>query len=234
MHNATITKNTIIAHNIHKIEAKIDASTPCTFIAGQFVMVNIPNGDETVPRAFSFGHDCSDPTKIVWYVKILEDEGTGPHYASPYFKNCKPGDTLTFDAPAGRMTLPTELPEHILFIATTTGIAPFLSMLHEITQRKPDQNVQVIFGCRNKKDIFAQEELTKLSAKLPNLKVTTALSKPLDDWKGARGRTTDHLAGVPNNALTYLCGNKHMIIDARKKLTTQGHNPTNIKFEIFY
>ncbi|MAG11854.1 MAG: hypothetical protein CMI52_03535 [Parcubacteria group bacterium] len=241
----TITKNTIIAHNIHKIEATVDSSTPLQFEAGQFTMVNIPTqlgsrtskSDfqvETVPRAFSFGNSNNDPHNIIWYVKILEDKATGPHYASPYFKNCKAGDELAFDVPNGRMTLPDELPKKIVYIATTTGIAPFLSHLHKIADTSPQQNVEVIFGCRNKEDIFAQEELINLSSQLPNLTHTTSLSKPPDDWDGAKGRTTEHLSNIDNNALIYLCGNKHMIIDARKKLLKQNHNPQKIKFEIFY
>ena len=229
---ATITKNTIIAHNIHKIEATVDETTPCSFEAGQFAMVNIPIGDTTIPRAFSFGSNNNQ--NIVWYVKILEDEATGPHYASPYFQHCKPGDKLTFDEPTGRMTLPDELPETIVYVATTTGIAPFLAMLEKLSKIQPEQNAEVIFGCRNQEDIFAQEELEALQTKLPNLTYTTALSKPTDEWEGVCGRTTEHLSHIPNDALVYLCGNKHMIIDARKKLTQQGQDPTKIKFEIFY
>ena len=244
-HNITITNNSIIAHNIHKIEAVVDPETPLTFNAGQFTMLNIPTQLQsrtlksdfevkTVPRAFSFGNSDTNVNNIIWYVKILEDEETGPHYASPYFKNCRAGDTLTCETPSGRMTLPKALPKKIVYVATTTGIAPFLSMLYKLAEIQPQQHVNVIFGCRNKEDIFAQEELTELQSKLPNLTHTTSLSKPPEDWKGTSGRTTEHLSDIPNDALVYLCGNKHMIINARKKLTSQGHNPTNIKFEIFY
>ncbi len=195
-------------------------------------MVNIPHGESTVPRAFSFGN--INTSTVVWYVKILEDEETGPHYASPYFKNCTPGNKLTIEQPSGRMTLPEQLPEKIVYVATTTGIAPFLSHLEKITQINPEQHIEVIFGCRNREDIFAQEEIELLQKKLLNLTLTLSLSKPTDEWGGAKGRTTEHLDNIPNDALVYLCGNKFMIIDARKKLTAQGHDPQKIKFEIFY
>lgn len=234
MHIITIQKNEVIAKDTHKIRAVVDAQTPLSFKAGQFCMVNIPHETETVPRAFSFGNDASDPNNIIFYVKILRDETE--HIASPYFEHCTIGDKLTIEKPAGLLTLPEKLPEKIVYLATTTGIAPFLSHMYELARINPNQYIDLIFGCRHDDDILAQQELHLLQSKLPNLSIITTLSQPSSAWTGHTGRVTDYLTpcAPKDDVIYFLCGNKFMIIDARKILTNQGCETKRIKFEIFF
>lgn len=235
MHNITITNNTIVAKDIHKITAKVDPKRPIHFKSGQFCMVHIPKTDgSTIPRAYSFANPSHDANNIIFYVKILRD--TEPHYASPYFEKCKPGDELAIDHPAGHMTLPEIIPSKLVYIATTTGIAPYLSHLQELSQKSPELHVDVIFGCRNEEDIFAQDELTSLKARMPNLNIITTISQPNEGYNGNIGRVTEYLDtyDTADNTMFYLCGNKFMIIDARKLLINKKIDPSRIKFEIFY
>lgn len=235
MHHVTIASNTRVAHDTHKICASVDKNEPYFFLPGQFCMINIPCENKTVPRAFSFASDSEDPQNLVWYVKILRDT-LAPHPASVFFEHCAQGDALTIEPAKGMMLLPKILPEKLVYIATTTGIAPFLSHFYEIARINPQQNIELIFGCRNEEDMFAQDELEKFSRALPNLRITTPLSQPNTTWTGAIGRVTQFIPKhTPDeNIYFYQCGNKHMIIDAKKILTQNGILHHQMKFEIYF
>lgn len=230
-HTATITKNEHVATFIYKITARVENAS-FSFKSGQFVMINIPlEHGASVPKAFSIGSSAATPDEIVWYVQWHEGG-----QASEFFKHCKPGDLVTFEDPKGFMTPPELPPTHIVYVATTTGIAPYLSHLYEISTHTPEQKITVFFGCRYETDVFAQEELKQLTDLMPNLSVTTTLSQPTTAWHGALGRVTEHLnpTHFPPETHYYLCGNKSMIIDARKHLLASGIPMKNIKFEIFF
>ena len=50
------------------------------------------------------------------------------------FENINIGDIFEIKGPIGRFTLPEKIDFDILFICTGTGLAPFRSMLHHISQ----------------------------------------------------------------------------------------------------
>lgn len=227
MHKAKITKNEKVANDVRKITCKTDK--PLEFTAGQFVMVQIPHEEASVERAFSLANP-ENHSEIVWYVKILPNG-----VASTFFENCKKGDTISFKPAQGAMTLPETLPNNLVFVATTTGIAPYLSILHKLKENNPNIPVRFLFGCRYKDDDFASCELELLKKDLPNLEYGVCLSRAPQEWEGKRGRVTAHLENIPTeNTLFYLCGNKSMIIDARNFLIKKGVNPRDVKFEIFF
>lgn len=229
-HTATITSNEQVATYIYKITAIVKKAT-FSFKSGQFVMIHIPHDGISTPKAFSLGSSETDPNTVIWYVQWHEGG-----QASEFFKHCKPGDTVMFDDAKGFMTVPEPLPVHIVYVATTTGIAPYLSHLYEISRTNPETPITVYFGCRYEADLFALDELDGLQALMPNLTITTTLSKPSNSYRGIRGRVTDHLdlSAFPEGTLYYLCGNKQMIIDARAAILEAGIPQKNIKFEIFF
>ncbi len=231
MYFATITKNEIVSPTIHKISASVEPTSSLQFIAGQFVMIDVPDSHTTVQRAFSFAHSPNDSKNVVWYVKILEGG-----IASAFFKQCKNGDSVVFHEPQGHMLLPVMLPDTLIFIATSTGIAPYFSMLHELARNHPQQHIQLLFGCREESDLFVQNELKQFQKLLPHLSVLYTLSSPSSTWSGLTGRVYEHLyllATSPQSSM-YLCGNKQMIIDVRTSLIKNNYNPKSIKFEIFF
>lgn len=229
MHTGKIIENTQVTPVIYKITAEVAGEF--AFLPGQFVMIESEHTDKKIARAFSIASDSAHPKHITWYMQWHpESVVTDRIHKLPL------GSEVHFGEARGLMTVPTESHERIVYIATSTGIAPFLSHLYYLADFRPSQAVTLLFGVRTEADIFALDEIQEFQKKLPNFVVKTTLSKPNPEYTGLQGRVTQHIRMdlVEDDTLYYLCGNKQMVIDARKLLTEHGVKPTHIKFEIFF
>lgn len=102
-------------------------------------------------------------------------------------------------------------------------------MMAMLSAVSPDIPKTVIFGVRAEADLFY---LTELQA-VPNTTVICTLSQPRSTWQQARGRVTDHLAGIPRDAEVYICGNPDMVRSVQAALHTQGHLSERVFAEEF-
>ena len=98
---------------------------PLDFLAGQFVRIALDIAGERIARPFSFVNAPGEP--LEFYGVIVPDGPLSPHLA-----RLQTGDALFYaDNPSGFLVL-AEVPpaEDLWMVATGTGIAPFLSILH--------------------------------------------------------------------------------------------------------
>ena len=229
MHTGIIIENSRVTPVIYKITAKIQGEF--AFLPGQFVMIESEHTDKKIARAFSIASDSGCPDHLTWYMQWHPES-----VVTERIHKLPIGSEVRFGEPRGLMTVPTENHQRIVYIATSTGIAPFLSHLHHLADFRPSQAVTLLLGVRTEADIFAIDEIQEFQKKLPNLIVKTTLSQPSPEYTGLRGRVTEHIRMdiIEDDTLYFLCGNKQMVIDARKLLTEHGVKPTHIKFEIFF
>lgn len=181
---------------------------PFTFTPGQFISLVIPDTDPILTRSYSIVSTPSDLPLIRLWIKFSEQSLSEPHVRA-----LKVGDIVTFKGPYGRFHY-LESGRPSLFIATSSGIAPFISMLtasHDTAEKK------LLFGCRNEKELFALPELEKLRIE-KNLQSTVILSKPSPAWTGLQGRVTHILETMPDDLSEtdiYICGSPQMVEDVR-------------------
>jgi NAD(P)H-flavin reductase len=179
------------------------------FKAGQFVMIH--NADDSEKRAFSI---ASPPSKDNIDI-ILKHNKEGK--VSPFVFNLKEGDKLKISGPFGRFTL-NETNNEIVFISAGTGIAPFRSMIIDAYEKDPNKKITLIYGFRY--DLFWDSDFRDLEKKYKNFKLVCSCTKPDENWKGLKGRVTEHLKEVlpsPENKVVYICGPNAMI-NATKKI----------------
>lgn len=194
--------------------------------AGQFVQFLVPDGEKTVPRAYSL---CSTPADahLAFCVKILPDGK-----ASTMFSNMNEGDEATMRGPRGKFTCPSEHDMHL--VATGAGIAPIIGIIKdELQNKQSDKHMHLLFGVRHNEDMFWEAELDALAEQYQNFSYQMCLSKPNETWDGLAGHVTEH---VPTNKLSdafYLCGSPAMVKDVRTKLVDAGVDKSLIHFEIF-
>ncbi len=115
---------------------------------------------------------------------------------------------------------------HEVWIATGTGIAPFLSLLRGNTTSLPRE---LWYGVRTPQEAVLDE-------KLP-LKVTgTGLRLWFSRQKENPSRLTDHLEQLPQgpDLEYYLCGNGSMIRQTTEFLKSQGIPTSHLHGEAFY
>ena len=229
MHTGYLINNTRVTPVIYKITAELREEF--SFLPGQFVMIESEHTEKKIARAFSIASDSAHPQRITWYMQWHPES-----IVTERIHKLPLQSAIHFGEARGLMTVPTESHQRIVYIATSTGVAPFLSHLYYLADFRPSQAVTLYFGVRTEADIFALEEIAEFQKKLPNLIVKITLSQPSEGYTGLRGRVTEHLKNnsFEKDTLYYLCGNKQMIIDARNILTQNNVPPTHIKFEIFF
>lgn len=209
-----------LSHDTFEYSFELEGGFTMPLIAGQFVMIHAPQPDGHVEkRPYSVVNAPVEHAvdRIILCVKHLEG-GT----ATRYLQSIHVGAEVHLEGPYGRFVVkPVEPGVRRIFVATGTGIAPYMAM------RADAPDALILMGYRHKEDILYDPELEGHAQ--------TTLSAPPEEWAGLHGRVTDHLpellTGGP--AQVYLCGNPAMVEDARKLLLAAGLHPTAIIQEKF-
>lgn len=218
-------QKTRLTHNM--ISLVFDKPADFEFTAGQFVQFLVPDGEKTVLRAYSI---CSTPSdnELHFCVKVLENGK-----ASTLFAAMNDGDSAIIRGPRGNFVSTASSP--LYFVATGAGIAPIMSILQdELIHKKTDTELYLLFGVHDESDLFWQQRLDDLTNTYNNFSFNTTVSQPQSlEWRGLKGRVTDHLDNHSNGHQFFICGNPDMVKDVRNILLTGGVEKTQIHFEIF-
>ncbi|GAB4143162.1 MAG: ferredoxin--NADP reductase [Patescibacteria group bacterium] len=167
----------------------------------------------------------SDPKNSFFITFLMNTKPGGP--ASNYFEEVECGTKLLALGPAGRFRLAANDNDKV-FIATSTGLAPFIPMIQSELDEKPYANVKVFFGAWEESGLFANLFLKKYlsSEEYPNFKLYNVVENVSNGANGCfPGRVT---TVVPNeidlnstNIDFYLCGNPAMIRDMKQILESK-------------
>ncbi len=203
------------------------------FEAGQFVMINIDDGDEpSTSRAYSIASTPNDD-QLSLAIKLLPD-GRG----SKFLANVKEGDALDMKGPFGHFVIDKDSDKDLVFVATGTGVAPMHSMIGSLLANGDLRNMTLFFGVRHIKDIFWREKFEELASKYENFDFKLTLSQPEDEsWNGHIGRVTAILPEANfdfSRIQVYICGNKSMIDHVKEFFVEQGVPEVDIKNEVFW
>lgn len=184
--------------------------------AGQCFNVGIPGMG--INREYSMCSSPEDP-----YLEFLIRAVQGGR-VSERLGMLRTGDDVEIDGPYGEFCVDnSKLNEQFLFIASGTGIAPFISFVRTF----PQLQYQIIHGVRYATEIFSEFQ------RLPSYIPCISLGVRND---GTNMRVTDYLKKFPpgNNKKIFLCGNRNMIVDSVEILLNQGVNGDNIFSEAFF
>ena len=217
-----------------------------TFTAGQYATLGLDVGEEFVPRAYSIASSPYNREHLEFYINVI-NEG----HLTPTLFSMRVGDEVYYMGPKGLFTLAKTTTSRLLFVATGTGLAPYMSMLRMLHEdqhagRPHGRMMTLVHGVRFSDDLGYREELQALSCdKAFNFLYVPMVSRPNQDpdWtpRIGRGRITHllengDLAGLPEGldrrtvyerfpyeeTAVYLCGNPDMITDAKAILADKG------------
>ena len=196
-------------------------SEPVIFKPGQWIYVFADNGRERVKRAYSI---AAPPGEIKLCVKRVEGG-----FMSNLLCNAKKNDTLEIAGPFGAFTL-GNVQGDVAFVATGTGIAPFMSMLPTLAKNDYKCKVTVIFGARTKDEILYEDEMKEFSKRM-NVEFVPVLSRE-PAWNGEKGHVQDVIIKkLKPDCDVYICGLMPMVTDVRKLLEEKGFDRKRIHFE---
>jgi NAD(P)H-flavin reductase len=201
------------------------------FQAGQYISIQVSDKGER--RSYSI---CSTPDNHHQFDLLIDylPQGLGVKF----FQGLEFGAELEALAPMGQFIVPEELSaEHLVFVATGSGIATFKSIIEDQLRNKQDQRqITLHWGMRHAEDLFWLEEWQELDEAFSNFHFHPVLSKSTEGWTLCRGRVTDCLSihKQPKNAAYFLCGGQAMIQDVTALLIKQGIDQKLILTEKFF
>lgn len=221
---AYLTEEFILAHDEPELR----------FRAGQFVSVRVGMDaqNNAILRSYSIASPPERRGELMFILRMIP-EGVG----TQFFDKLRPGDRIEFTGPMGFFVNELGHPGDVVYIATGTGIAPFLPMLEETLRRPEPGRVYLYWGLRNERDLFYQEELAAQSARHSRFCSYIYLSQP-QAFARLRGRITGpilELLPALRMPTFYICGNGQMIEEVKEGLVARGINrKRQVRTEAFF
>ncbi|MEN9316432.1 MAG: hypothetical protein RIS35_2825 [Pseudomonadota bacterium] len=203
---ATLKTKEWLTDTILRAMFEVDGS-PGPIAPGQFARIRVGDGEW---RDYSIA-GSEDRT-----VEFLVSTRTGGH-GSRFFKDAVIGGQTLIELPLGQYTLAPGSRRRI-FVATGTGLAPFLPMFQAMARDGELARAHLFFGCRTRED-----DITVHFDPLPP--VTICLSRDPGFTQAFSGRVTDALKRLEFDAEDthfHLCGSAAMVADCRTLLASRG------------
>jgi ferredoxin-NADP reductase len=186
------------------------------FIPGDCVAV-YTDQDKSRPYSIASG---SKEDELRFVIRMM-DGGE----VSPWLMQRNPGDIIRITPPFGWFRPGQDIGKApFAFLATGTGIAPFLSYM-ETFERPP---VQCLYGVRQEADAIGFSELRNFCPSL--------LAVSREKTEHHHGRLTDLIDQIPeqDELHYYCCGLESMVNDVSEKLQQNGVALSRIHREVFF
>lgn len=227
---ATVERKEALTPDIRALRLRLLEPPAMKFVAGQFANIEIPGTQEV--RSFSMAGPPSVPGTLDFLVKLLP----GGRFSQYLEDRLRVGDRLRLYGPLGQLKVRLSH-RRILMIAGGSGMAPLLSMLANLAERRNTRPVTFFFGARRPEDLYRLERIREIQAVMPDLEFIPALSHEWpQDWSGETGLVTEAAArrmGSLEGYDAYLCGPPPMIDAATPLLLERGVRARNIYFDAF-
>jgi len=181
--------------------------------------IDITNPNSGTRKPYSIASSPNEEEFLDLYVRIFESE-TG---VSKYISNLKVGDEIEVgDSVFGYFTPGKDQEDKkYIYIATGTGMAPFISALRYY-EHKPHM---VLYGVRNMDDMLPGETTHLAISRVDSINHTP---------KHVSGYFDKLPTDKPDEYTYYVCGLEEMITDTTQYLIEQGVPWDKIQVEQFY
>ena len=220
LHKAKIISKQKLNGKTIQLNIKLISEKPFLFKAGQYINLKIG----TKYRAYSIASDPNH-TGSFSVVATVAHHGIGANF----FKKAHIGSKFEFVGPSGRFVLNDEFPPYLTFVATGTGIVPFVSMFYQIARLQPDSTIRVYFGIRHEEELFFLDKLNEFRQTITDFDYYVCVSQPKHKTKYNRGHVTSYVPLNKNGDMHYyLCGNPNMVEDVEGTLIRQGISNSDI------
>ena len=212
-----------IQQDIVELTIRIPPTTKFEFEPGQYVNLS-KNG---VRRSYSI----LKMNKTL--IKFLIREYPDGKFSNYLFRQARLNDLIQVNGPYGTFCLRKKNSDHLIFMATGTGIAPIICILDALNRKTPPEtppSIHIFQGAR------FQNEILRIPV-FENLTIQTHLCLSRERTDGTEtGYVQDVFlkAGIPIESCEfYACGSQAMTRDAKKTLLQHGMNPHQFHSDAF-
>jgi ferredoxin-NADP reductase len=250
LYTARLTRRLLLSERAEcfHLEFTVEELEKFDFQPGQFVSFVAPDPmGKQQTRAYSI---ASAPRANQFDVCVNRVEGG---FFSNLLCDLEVGQSLEFHGPHGLFLLRAPLTDSI-FIATGTGIAPMRGFVAHLfpddgEDRSQGRRFWLVYGTRHESELYYEEYFERIAASRPNFFYRKTLSRPQEEWEGARGYVQDFVEeiaaahgresavdprpidGAVYNIHAYICGLNEMVAANRDRLKGLGWERKQIIFE---
>jgi ferredoxin-NADP reductase len=212
---------------------------PFPFEPGQYATLGLmgPEG-KLVQRPMSVSSSADELSEYEFFIRLVEGGAF-----TPLLWRIGVGDPINIKGPKGKFLL-QEDGRTCLFVASGTGLAPFISMIETLRDRGQSRDVVLLHGVSYDYDLAWREQLTELEAGggFP-LRYVGTISRPQQcpGWSGSTGRVEtivgpklDELGLTSENTTIYLCGNPEMVSAVEEVALERGFPAEQVRKELYW
>jgi phenol hydroxylase P5 protein len=220
---------------IKGVRLVLDAPLDFQFQAGQYIQLAIPGLGET--RAFSIANspaEVRESGEIELNIRRVPG-GMGTGYVH---ERLAEGQSLSLSGPYGRFFVRKSARLPMIFMAGGSGLSSCRSMIRDLLEEGCTLPITLIYGQRNRAELYYDEELRAWARDFPNFTYVPALSEEqLEGGDVAQGFVHEvaerHFGGKFAGHKAYLCGPPLMIEAAVTSLMRGRLFERDIYFERF-
>jgi ferredoxin--NADP+ reductase len=236
MPNATIVARHDLTPAVARFTIRPDEG-PTAFRPGQYLAVGMDIEGRFVQRPYS----SASPAGSRDHEFLVRHVASGAF--TPHLWRLAIGDRVRLGRPKGIFTLIDDDPRTHLFMATGTGLAPFMSMLEAIGSRPLPPRSIVLHGVAHVGELAYRDRLEgRASDGLAYVPVVSRPGAPGNEgWTGHTGHIGEALHDLfvrgivqPAGTVAYLCGNPAMVISATRVLADAGFPAQAIRSEQYW
>jgi len=186
------------------------------FEPGQFISIFAEKDGKRISRPYSIASSPDTKEHLELCIKVVEGG-----FMSNYLHHVTPGTKLPSIGPLGRFVVPEPIRCDTVFVATGTGVAPFVSMLDHVWKNNLDDGLDfyVVFGVRYVYDLIYRDIFEGWAKQHPNFHFYPTISRPeTPEWKGRVGYVQKIIQNEIKDYGTkqvFICGLNNMVEDVR-------------------
>lgn len=253
-YNAQVIQKILMTPNLMTLRVRPDFEIP-EFQPGQYTVLGLSNTATRLPesapdakpyeketlirRAYSISSASVEKEYLEFYISLVRSGEL-----TPRLFNLQQGSRLFMGGKiVGMFTLESVPKEKgLIFIATGTGLAPYMSMIRSELHLHKNRKFVVIHGAACSWDLGYRDELSILDKYSDTFHYLPTITQPGDDptWKGNTGFIQDLLTAgtlekklgedlTPDKYDVFLCGNPKMVEVVTEKLLARGFTPHSKK-----
>ena len=213
---------------------------PFAFEPGQYATLGLVghDGPKLVQRPMSVSSSADDVSEYEFFIRLVDRGGF-----TPLLWERAVGDAINIKGPKGKFLLQDD-GNTCFWVATGTGLAPFMSMLDTLRANDQQRDIVLLHGVSYDHDLAWRGELQDLAdgGQFP-IRYAATVSRPqlCPDWSGLTGRAEavieeqmDEHGLTPDNTTLYLCGNPEMVSAVDEIATARGFPVEQVRKELYW
>lgn len=232
VHPAKILKATVVeirdeTHDIRSLRLK--TAKPLEYAPGQYATLQFtPDHIRPYSMAGIVGDDC-----LEFHVRLVPGGRVSPYV----FETLKAGDAVRVSGPLGASYLRRRHDGPMLLVAGGTGLAPVLSILRGALAEGMANPIDLYFGVRTARDLYAVDRLRELAAAHPQITLHFVIGNGEVPEGMSAGLVTDAIeadrASLEGHR-AYLCGAPPMVEAATILVRRLGLPLEHVYADAFY